>query len=200
MFIESVRARATCNTIISSHPVSSHRPCTSGQLFPCPSDFFLPVSRLLSPLLSFPRPFFPPPRYFPTLSRYGSSRRVSSLLLRSQFPAFPRVLSIFPPFLYRFLCVRMYTSTCVRFHATLSPSLAASLHLIPRLHDVHSILSHLLQVTQDLAAPVPFFSSTSHPRFVSAAGKEREIESVVGQSRLPVSFLYRAPFGNRYSL
>lgn len=27
MFIESVRARATCNTIISSHPVSSHRPC-----------------------------------------------------------------------------------------------------------------------------------------------------------------------------
>lgn len=32
MFIESVRARATCNTIISSHPVSSHRPCTNSFL------------------------------------------------------------------------------------------------------------------------------------------------------------------------
>lgn len=49
MFIESVRARATCNTIISSHLVSSHRPCTVGPKLhplspsPFPSDFSYPL-------------------------------------------------------------------------------------------------------------------------------------------------------------
>lgn len=63
MFIESVRARATCNTIISSHPVSSHRPCTNSSLLsrvssPFPSWFFFYSSlstRSLSP---------PPPSLF----------------------------------------------------------------------------------------------------------------------------------------
>lgn len=53
MFIESVRARATCNTIISSHLVSSHRPCTEDHLFLIflSSRFSSFISFLLSTLL-----------------------------------------------------------------------------------------------------------------------------------------------------
>lgn len=60
MFIESVRARATCNTIISSHPVPSHRPCTNSFLlsvhasrsFPLLISFFF-LSPILPSLFTF---------------------------------------------------------------------------------------------------------------------------------------------------
>lgn len=80
MFIESVRARATCNTIISSHPISSHRPCTNSSLLsprvssPFPSWFFFYSSSTRS---------LPPPIliyfYFPFhIIKFASSHPHSS--------------------------------------------------------------------------------------------------------------------------
>lgn len=103
MFIESVRARATCNTIISSHPVSSHRPC------------------------------IPPWSFLVSLFLVGYSFVPSSSL----------VLDF----------------TSITFSTFSRRSLSSAHHLIPHLRDVHSILSHLLEVTQDL--PSPYFPWTT---------------------------------------
>lgn len=153
MFIESVRARATCNTIISSHPVSSHRPCTSAQLFP------LLCSRVSLPFLAdffstYPCPFplfaiFPlllllysfiwfsllsPVRFFiPTLSLrslFGS--RFSPLAPRSSvFSLFSPALSFcFHPFPHP----RVFVS---------SPVLASSLYTLSPVFTT-SIQSYLI--------------------------------------------------------
>lgn len=107
MFIESVRARATCNTIISSHPISSHRPCIP------PWSFLVSFSLFLLAFCLF------------ALSIYSYiSLSLSLFVLDSTFITF----STFPR----------------------RPLFAFSHHLIPHLRDVHSILSHLLEVTQDL--------------------------------------------------
>lgn len=184
MFIESVRARATCNTIISSHPVSSHRPCTSAQLFP------LLCSRVSLPFLAdffstYPCPFplfaiFPlllllysfiwfsllsPVRFFiPTLSL----RSLFGSRFSSPRPPFLRILSIFSSSVFLFPPIS--TPTCVRFFA--SPGFV-SLHLIPSLHDVHSILSHLTEVSRHLTQPShsPLFYRQGS--FISGSGQRK---------------------------
>lgn len=116
MFIESVRARATCNTIISSHPISSHRPCISPMLHLLFFSSLFPSHCLLI-YLSLSLLCFPP-----CLSLLGS----------------PLPLSQF------------YFHHAVLYTLPLRPLLFSARHLIPRLRDVHSILSHLPEVTRDL--------------------------------------------------
>lgn len=139
MFIESVRARATCNTIISSHPVSSRRPCIP----PCT----LLVSLSLSICL---------PSSQCLLICYLSFLLFFSLFLSRAHPLallswfyFHRSLLLFSPWPFSF----------------------STRHLIPHLRDVHSILSHLLEVTRD--RPSPHFLWTSAPSFISNSANAR---------------------------
>lgn len=110
MFIESVRARATCNTIISSHPVSSHRPCISSMF------------SSLSLWALFPSFLFP----FRCL-----------LIYRLSFLLFPMSLT--------FWALPSSSSFSILLPSRRSSSAFACsfFHFIPRLRDVHSILSHL---------------------------------------------------------
>lgn len=82
MFIESVRARATCNTIISSHPVSSHRPCTNSFLLSVHASHSF---SLLIFFFIFLSPILPLPSLFTFTFLFTSS---SSLPLLTQFDFF----------------------------------------------------------------------------------------------------------------
>lgn len=107
MFIESVRARATCNTIISSHPVPSHRPCTN--------------SFLLSVHAS---------RSFPLLISFFFSLAHSSILIYFYFPFRPvRLLSSRFDFLLKILSLRSFLLFLLLFHFFhSSPSSLSSFH------------------------------------------------------------------------
>lgn len=113
MFIESVRARATCNTIISSHPVPSHRPCTNSFLlsvhasrsFPLLISFFF-LSPILPSLFTFTFLFTSsssPPliqiRFFTEnlVSSFVSISFLLFLLLFHFFHSSPSSLSSFHP-------------------------------------------------------------------------------------------------------
>lgn len=82
MFIESVRARATCNTIISSHPVSSHRPCTNSFLLSVHASHSFSLLIFFFVFLS---PILPLPSLFTFTFLFTSS---SSLPLLTQFDFF----------------------------------------------------------------------------------------------------------------
>lgn len=192
MFIESVRARATCNAIISSHLVSSHRPCTTGStlssVLPRVSRsfsrwFLSPRLRLFLLLLtySFSTPFRLV-RPFVSLLTPGRSVRffiqnpVSSFTLWISFSPsrFSRIPPIFPS--YSFSTFPSSIS-CVRFLAG-TPRLVPP-HFIHRLHDVHSILSHLLEDSRDLTPSSHFLlRPASQPRSFLAARKGEGIETV----------------------
>lgn len=97
MFIESVRARATCNTIISSHPVPSHRPCTNSFLlsvhasrsFPLLISFFFSLAHS-SILIYFYFPFH--------IVQFASSHPDSIFYWKScLFVRFDLVSSLPPP-------------------------------------------------------------------------------------------------------
>lgn len=194
MFIESVRARATCNTIISSHPVSSHRPCTTSptlssarvfsRLAPFSTDFFPARLYPFPPFFVFP---FPLPAtvflFLPVLIRYAFSYQpclfVPSLDLVFSALLFRLILSV-PSILSLFL---YHPNPQPPLHVcsfSRHPSLyLTSPHLIPSLHDVHSILSHLPEVSPGPHAAVPFSlldRPTSQPAsFISGSrGGKRE--------------------------
>lgn len=153
MFIESVRARATCNTIISSHPVSSHRPCTLAQLFPllCSrvsfpflADFFPPIPvHSLSSLYSLSFFFYTVSSGFPSSRQYAFSYQ-PCLFVRSLDLVFPplaprsSVFSLFSPALsfcfHPFPHPRVFVS---------SPVLASSLYTLSPVFTT-SIQSYLI--------------------------------------------------------
>lgn len=110
-------------------------------------------------------PPFPPVRFFiPTLSL----RALFGSCFSSPRPSFLRILSIFSSFVFLFPPIS--TPTCVRLFA--SPGFV-SLHLIPSLHDVHSILSHPTEVSRHLAQPShsPLFDRQGS--FISGSGQRK---------------------------
>lgn len=112
MFIESVRARATCNTIISSHPVPSHRPCTN--------------SFLLSVHAS---------RSFPLLISFFFSLAHSSILIYFYFPFRPvRLLSSRFDFLLKILSLRSFRS---RFFSSSSSFIFSTPLPLLFFHSIH---------------------------------------------------------------
>lgn len=150
MFIESVRARATCNTIISSsHLPSSRRSCTNPLptlvfLHLCPPFFpfslvfvFFVYSSLLRMLalrsssssafsvFCFHLLYLD---FLPLASSFVSSTLLESFLLFHQIFSVPSIVTVFE-----------------RLQPPPPPHPCSSPHraFIPRLHDVHSILSHL---------------------------------------------------------
>lgn len=123
MFIESVRARATCNTIISSHPISSHRPCTNSSLLsprvssPFPSWFFFYSSstRSLSPPSLFTFTFLftssSLPLLIPTVRLFRTT--IASRIRISDSSSYPYIPFIFsPPSLLFFFSFHPRSSSC----------------------------------------------------------------------------------------
>lgn len=216
MFIESVRARATCNTIISSHPISSHRPCTNSSLLsprvssPFPSWFFFYSSSTRS---------LPPPHPYLLLLSFShhqvclfSSPQFDFFVLQSRLGFGSRIpprICIFP----LFFPLRLSFSSFLSIHGRHLASLTRVFVFLPyKPHRVSTILSPVVftmsiqsylileEVSWNRHATVPhFLSSTSLERasFISGIeGKEIEIvypesiTSVISTWRCSLIFLF----------
>lgn len=124
MFIESVRARATCNTIISSHPVSSHRPCTNSFLLSVHAShsfslliFFFYFSLTHSPSSILIYFYFP----FHIIIQFASSHpvrffRTKILSLRSLPPWISLLLFLLLYILSHFFPCHSFPSSLFSFH------------------------------------------------------------------------------------
>lgn len=169
MFIESVRARATCNTIISSHLVSSHRPCTVG---PTPPSRLHPFP-LIFPALSSSFPPIPFRIAIPSPVPHLVLSFFLSLLVRvSSF-----ILSVFPDFI---LCFLHIPASFYRF----LPSLGALLRHSQR-GCSSAILRHLP------SAPYPASSRRPFNPISSAAGYPGTLRSFVPSGSRLHSFYAR---------
>lgn len=189
MFIESVRARATCNTIISSHPVSSHRPCTSAQLFPLLrsrvslpflADFFPPIPvHSLSSLYSLSFFFYTVSSGFPSFSASTlfHTNPVSSCALWILF-FLPSPLV--PPYSLYFLQLCLFVSTHFHTHVC---SFVRQPWLRLSTPYPQSSRRPFNPISSDGGQPAPRaalpFSSLRPARFIHFWQRPKEIETVL---------------------
>lgn len=153
MFIESVRARATCNTIISSHPVSSHRPCTNSFLLSVHASHSF---SLLIFFFIFLSPILPLPSLFTFTFLFTSS---SSLPLLTQFDFFVLKSCLFVRCL---LGSRYFSSSSSIFSLIFFPVTPFLLLFFHSIHRHHLIST--LHVCIRFSTATPIEPSLSYPQ------------------------------------